>query len=267
MTDPSPGPYPPPPPERPQPPSPGRRRPCRHRLGRPGGAAWHQVPARGIEEPAPLRPCSSLTRPARAPSAPCGPRSARALRRARPPAAARARSPTYGPAACPAPRPRRRAAVRRCRGRVSAGLGRLRGGAARTRGTHLSTTSATASGTATLIMAMCFRARRRSKRSIASAAPSTSRRACSTVILARARRLRTEPSWLSARPKAVRASARCAMCRMARSAIPIRRMQWWTRPGPRRPCAISKPLPGPTRRLEAGTRTAGRGGPGAREAG
>ncbi len=41
----------------------------------------------------------------------------------------------------------------------------------------------------------------------------------------------------------------------ARSARPIRRMQWWMRPGPRRPCAISKPRPSPSRMFEAGTRT------------
>ncbi len=33
------------------------------------------------------------------------------------------------------------------------------------------------------------------------------------------------------------------------------RMQWCRRPGPRRPCAISKPRPRPSSRLAAGTRT------------
>ena len=32
-------------------------------------------------------------------------------------------------------------------------------------------------------------------------------------------------------------------------------MQWWMRPGPSRPCAISKPLPSPRIRFAAGTRT------------
>jgi hypothetical protein len=29
-------------------------------------------------------------------------------------------------------------------------------------------------------------------------------------------------------------------------------MQWWMRPGPRRPCAISKPRPSPSSRFAAG---------------
>ena len=41
----------------------------------------------------------------------------------------------------------------------------------------------------------------------------------------------------------------------ATSAAPMVRMQWWMRPGPSLPCAISKPRPSPSRRLEAGTRT------------
>ena len=41
----------------------------------------------------------------------------------------------------------------------------------------------------------------------------------------------------------------------ALSAEPISLMQWWTRPGPRRPCAISKPRPSPSRMLSVGTRT------------
>lgn len=40
-----------------------------------------------------------------------------------------------------------------------------------------------------------------------------------------------------------------------RSAMPISLMQWWMRPGPRRPWAISKPRPSPRRRLLAGTLT------------
>ena len=41
----------------------------------------------------------------------------------------------------------------------------------------------------------------------------------------------------------------------ARSAWPMRRMQWCILPGPSRPCAISKPRPSPSSMLAAGTRT------------
>ena len=41
----------------------------------------------------------------------------------------------------------------------------------------------------------------------------------------------------------------------ALSAEPIILMQWWTRPGPSRPWAISKPRPSPSRMLSAATRT------------
>jgi len=37
--------------------------------------------------------------------------------------------------------------------------------------------------------------------------------------------------------------------------LPMVRMQWWMRPGPSRPWAISKPRPSPRRILDAGTRT------------
>ena len=40
----------------------------------------------------------------------------------------------------------------------------------------------------------------------------------------------------------------------SRRAWPIARMQWWMRPGPSRRCAISKPLPSPSRMLDVGTR-------------
>ena len=33
------------------------------------------------------------------------------------------------------------------------------------------------------------------------------------------------------------------------------RMQWWRRPGPNRPCAISNPRPSPSSMLLTGTRT------------
>ena len=38
----------------------------------------------------------------------------------------------------------------------------------------------------------------------------------------------------------------------ASSAAPMVRMQWWMRPGPRRPCAISNPRPSPSSRLVGG---------------
>ena len=41
----------------------------------------------------------------------------------------------------------------------------------------------------------------------------------------------------------------------ARSAKPISRIQWWMRPGPSRPCAISKPRPSPSNILAAEIRT------------
>ncbi len=42
---------------------------------------------------------------------------------------------------------------------------------------------------------------------------------------------------------------------MARSAIPISRMQWWMRPGPSRACAMANPPPSSPTRFAAGTRT------------
>lgn len=42
---------------------------------------------------------------------------------------------------------------------------------------------------------------------------------------------------------------------MARSAIPISRMQWWMRPGPSRAWAMAKPPPSSPTRFVAGTRT------------
>ena len=41
----------------------------------------------------------------------------------------------------------------------------------------------------------------------------------------------------------------------ALSVDPIVLMQWWIRPGPRRPCAISNPRPSPRRIFSTGTRT------------
>mmetsp|Transcript_121358 Transcript_121358/g.377302 ORF Transcript_121358/g.377302 Transcript_121358/m.377302 type:complete len:298 (+) Transcript_121358:448-1341(+) len=59
----------------------------------------------------------------------------------------------------------------------------------------------------------------------------------------------------STRPKALRRCARSTMAARASSAWPMERMQWWMRPGPRRPCAISKPRPSPRTMLALGTRT------------
>jgi hypothetical protein len=56
-------------------------------------------------------------------------------------------------------------------------------------------------------------------------------------------------------PKGRRSSARRHRLSSARSATPIERMQWWMRPGPSRPCAISKPRPSPSRMFDFGTRT------------
>ena len=44
-------------------------------------------------------------------------------------------------------------------------------------------------------------------------------------------------------PNATRDCSRRAIASSASSAAPIVRMQWWMRPGPSRPCAISKPAP------------------------
>ena len=41
----------------------------------------------------------------------------------------------------------------------------------------------------------------------------------------------------------------------ARSAMPMARMQWWMRPGPRRAWAIMKPSPGLAMMFDDGTRT------------
>ena len=66
---------------------------------------------------------------------------------------------------------------------------------------------------------------------------------------------RTVPCSASGRPKATRDLARSTISASARSAMPMARMQWWMRPGPRRAWAIMKPSPSPARMLLAGTRT------------
>ena len=51
--------------------------------------------------------------------------------------------------------------------------------------------------------------------------------------------------------KATRDCTRAQSSASARSATPMVRMQWRMRPGPRRPCATSKPRPSPSSRLAA----------------
>lgn len=91
--------------------------------------------------------------------------------------------------------------------------------------------------------------------SISHAVFSTSSRSCSTVTRASAIQFCTTPCCASGLPKAVRDTARSHISSMARSAIPISRMQWWIRPGPRRACAMPKPPPSSPIRFVAGTRT------------
>ena len=77
------------------------------------------------------------------------------------------------------------------------------------------------------------------------AACSTSRRAELMAIRARARRSRLPPRLAIGLPKATRLVERSQASSSAFSASPISRMQWCTRPGPRRPWAISNARPGP----------------------
>ena len=66
-------------------------------------------------------------------------------------------------------------------------------------------------------------------------------------------------SWMncfsaSFEPKASRSLARLHIISIARSQLPIARMQWWIRPGPRRSWAITKPAWRGPSRLASGTR-------------
>ena len=74
-------------------------------------------------------------------------------------------------------------------------------------------------------------------------------------IRARARRSRLPPRLAIGLPKATRLVERSQASSSAFSARPMRRMQWCTRPGPRRPWAISKARPGPARIAVRGRRT------------
>ena len=91
--------------------------------------------------------------------------------------------------------------------------------------------------------------------SILSAAASVSRRACSIWQRDFAMSCRMLLCSLSLRPNATRFSTRRHIHSSARCAAPTRRMQWWMRPGPSRPCATSKPRPSPRIRFDTGTRT------------
>ena len=65
--------------------------------------------------------------------------------------------------------------------------------------------------------------------------------ALSIMMRACAMRSRVTPCSARVRPKATRCVARLHIFSSARSAWQMERMQWWIRPGPRRPCAISAP--------------------------
>ena len=106
----------------------------------------------------------------------------------------------------------------------------------------------------TLIIEISCRAARLPAVSIFQAACRVSSRAWSTSIRDRAMK-----SWMncfsaSLPPKASRSLARRHISSIARSAVPIARMQWWIRPGPSRSWAITKPAPRSPSRLAAGTR-------------
>jgi hypothetical protein len=110
-------------------------------------------------------------------------------------------------------------------------------------------------GATTLIIAISARAALLPATSIIFAAFSVSSRAWS--IMQRLSAMRSCQIDCSDRglPNAVRATSRSIIISSARSAAPMDRMQWWMRPGPRRPCAISKPRPSPSRMFATGTRT------------
>ncbi|MCY1380523.1 hypothetical protein D9M69_683530 [compost metagenome] len=110
-------------------------------------------------------------------------------------------------------------------------------------------------GATTLIIAISALATLLPTVSIMYAALSVSRRAIS--MRQRASAMRScQTDWAEiGLPKATRLLSRLHISSSARSAAPMERMQWWMRPGPRRPWAISKPRPSPSSRLRAGTRT------------
>ena len=110
-------------------------------------------------------------------------------------------------------------------------------------------------GTTVLIIEIQMRASFGDVRSIIQAVLSVSSRACSIFIRASAIMSMLPPNLYKGRPNASRSVARSQSNSSAFSAEPMERMQWWMRPGPRRPCEISKPRPGPRMMLSLGTRT------------
>ena len=110
-------------------------------------------------------------------------------------------------------------------------------------------------GAMTLMAAISVRAALLPTVSIIQAALRVSRRACSISQRDSAIHSWTTPCWAMGLPKASRSATRRTMAPNARSARPISRMQWWIRPGPRRPWAMRKPSPSSCSRLSAGTRT------------
>jgi hypothetical protein len=110
-------------------------------------------------------------------------------------------------------------------------------------------------GAAILIIAISRRASLLPTVSIIAAVFSVSRRVCSIMMRASAIRSSVTVCSDTGLPNATRCCVRRHIISSARSARPIRRMQWWMRPGPSRPCAISKPRPSPSSMFDAGTRT------------
>jgi len=119
----------------------------------------------------------------------------------------------------------------------------------------LSMIAPTAVGTTILAIAISLRAALLPAWSITHAAFSVISRACSSSQRDWPIAWRTAPISASVEPKAERSLARLHIASMARSPSPMKRMQWWMRPGPSLPWAISKPRPSPSSMLAAGTRT------------
>ena len=90
--------------------------------------------------------------------------------------------------------------------------------------------------------------------SILQAAIRVSRRACSVSIRDLAMKSWTNCFSASFEPKASRMLARSHIISIARSQVPIARMQWWMRPGPSRSWAITKPAWRAPSRFACGTR-------------
>ena len=119
----------------------------------------------------------------------------------------------------------------------------------------ISTTLCSIFGTTTLMADISVIACFTPKLSIFQAAWSVSKRACSIAMRASATRSKLPPKRMIGLPNATRSWPRLRASSSAFSAMPIARMQWWIRPGPKRPCAIAKPLPNPIIRLSLLTRT------------